>query len=122
MPKGAQGPVAADSIENAHRQFREAKLALLRAKVALDKATLSRDDDGSANTQAILMSLQLSTAILQIENAQVGAVAARVEDNSEKLVKATDNLREMVEQSAETAEVINGAGELLRVVAAILAL
>lgn len=122
MPKGtAAVPPAADKVEDARKYFREAKLALLKAKVVLDDPALHASRTKAEKTQAILKSLQLSPVVLQIENAQIAAVADQVKANSKKLIKATCDLRKMLEHTEKVKDVIRGVDKLLQVVAVILA-
>lgn len=116
------GAAAADSIETARKYFREAKLELLKAKVALDDPTRHESRSETERTQAILKSLQLSPAILQIENVQIAAVAERVETNANKLTEATRDLQQTLNEVRRVSEVIKAVDNLLEAVAVILAL
>ena len=123
MPNGAAAAIAAaDSIDTARKHFREAKLELLKAKVVLDDTALHEGRTEAEKTQAILKSLQLSPTILQIENAQIAALADRVEANAKKLTKATGDLRETLNRVDKVKDVIKAVDKLLQVVAVILAL
>ena len=123
MSNEALAPTAAaDPIEIARTHFREAKLELLKAKVVLDDTDLNEGRTEAEREQAILKSLQLRPTILQIENAQIAAVADRVKANAKNLTEATGDLRATLERVDKVKDVIKAVDKLLQVVAVILAL
>ena len=111
-----------DDNEAAQAKLRAAKLKLQETKLLLDNedyfSTLSADD----KAKAVETSLKLSTQILQIENAQIDAIVAKVKDNATALEAATRELGDTLDGVRTFTKVLGAITALMGLVSRVLAL
>jgi outer membrane murein-binding lipoprotein Lpp len=99
-----------------------ARQQMVRAKAILDADDYFDGLDQQQKGDAVVKSAQLSTAILTIENTQIGAIADKVRANAEELKSATAELAGIGSEVQEFGQLIAAVGALLGIVGRIVAL
>ena len=121
MTNGAQG-VSSQQFIDSQNKLRATKLKLLRAKLTIDEDNYYDALEPEEKAEAIGASLRLSTAILQIENAQIALIVANVEENAAALEQATGDLADALADVQNFTRLLNAITTLLGLVARIVAL